>query len=143
MAGKLQKEFRRSEAFTVPVEAFLSLVRTADHLLRGTDELFKLYKLSHHPIQRAAAFYARNGATACPCKSIAERMVTRDPDITRLLDRLEARQLITRHRGTKDRRVVTVRITPEGLTLVKELDQPVLNFHHHQLAHVPDDKLRN
>src|SRR5512146_3052952 len=140
MPGKLQKEFQRSEPFTVPVEAFLSLVRTADHLLRGADELFKLYKLSI--TQYNVLRILRDGdSDGLPCKSIAERMVTRDPDITRLLDRLEARQLITRRRGTRDRRVVTVRITPAGLALLKELDQPVLDFHQDQLAHVPEAQL--
>jgi len=68
-------------------------------------------------------------------------MITRDPDITRLLDRLESRQLITRQRDTRDRRVVSTRITPEGLRILEELDGPVLEFHRLQLAHMPEPKL--
>ena len=63
------------------------------------------------------------------CKTIGEHMITRDPDITRLLDRLEARSLITRQRDTRDRRVVSTRITEEGLRMLKELDKPVGEYH--------------
>jgi DNA-binding MarR family transcriptional regulator len=69
-------------------------------------------------------------------------MLTRDPDITRLLDRLESRSLITRQRDTRDRRIVSTRITAEGLKLLKELDQPVLDFHRRQFAHMSDAKLQ-
>jgi DNA-binding MarR family transcriptional regulator len=141
MAGKLQKEFREPEPIPIPVEAFLGIVRTADHLMRGADELFKLYKLSITQYNVLRILRTSEG-DGLPCKSIAQRMVTRDPDITRLLDRLEARQLITRRRGTTDRRVVTVRITPQGLALLKDLDQPVPAFHQQQLAHVPEEKLK-
>ena len=55
-------------------------------------------------------------------------MINRDPDITRLIDRLEKRGLVTRSRGTKDRRVVRGRITPAGLQLLKGLDRPVSEF---------------
>ena len=48
------------------------------------------------------------------CRGISERMISRDPDITRLLDRMEKRGLITRERQTEDRRVIKTRITPEG-----------------------------
>jgi DNA-binding MarR family transcriptional regulator len=76
-----------------------------------------------------------------PCKSIGEQMINRDPDITRLLDRLESRSLIVRQRDTRDRRIVSTRITPEGLKILKELDKPVVEFHKKALAHMPDNKL--
>ena len=63
-------------------------------------------------------------------------MVTRDPDITRLLDRLEKRDLVRRSREKGDRRVVTARITPAGLELLKRLDEPVANLHRSQLGHL-------
>jgi DNA-binding MarR family transcriptional regulator len=63
-------------------------------------------------------------------------MITRDPDITRLLDRLEKRALISRCRETKDRRMVMARITPEGLKLLARLDEPVQEGHRKQLGHL-------
>ena len=82
------------------MEVFLNLVRTADHLMRDFDELFKPFGLSVTQVNVLHILrYAI--ATGLPCKAIAQRMITRDPDITRLLDRLEARQLITRERSSK------------------------------------------
>ena len=76
-----------------------------------------------------------------PCKGIGEHLITRDPDITRLLDRLETRSLITRQRDTKDRRVVSTRLTPEGTRILKELDKPVIDMHRSQLAHMTEMKI--
>ena len=67
----------------------------------------------------------RGAPEGLPCGEIANRMITRDPDITRLLDRLEKRGLISRSRETKDRRTVMARITPDGLKLLARLDEPV------------------
>ena len=69
-------------------------------------------------------------------------MITRDPDITRLLDRLEKRGLISRCRETKDRRMVMARITPEGLKLLARLDEPVQAAHRKQLGHLGRERLR-
>ncbi len=75
-----------------------------------------------------------------PCSSIADRMISHDPDMTRLLDRMEKRSLITRERQKDDRRVVKTRITSQGLELLKTLDQPVHDLHKRQFAHVPRRK---
>jgi len=69
-------------------------------------------------------------------------MIPRDPDVTRLLDRLEKRGLISRRRETKDRRTVRGRITPEGLTLLTRLDEPVQAAYRKQLGHLGRDRLR-
>ncbi len=68
------------------------------------------------------------------CTDIAARMLTHDPDITRLLDRLEQRGLVSRQRDKTDRRRITARITDAGLKLLKSLDQPVLDLHQNQLG---------
>jgi DNA-binding MarR family transcriptional regulator len=83
----------------------------------------------------------RGSPEGLPCGEIANRMITRDPDITRLLDRLEKRGLISRCRQTKDRRMVMVRITPEGLKVLARLDEPVQEGHRRQLGHLGTDRL--
>jgi DNA-binding MarR family transcriptional regulator len=146
MAGKLQKELHKSKPFdSLEQEVFLNVVRTADHLMRAFDDLLKPFSLSATQynvlrILRGHCDAATNG-DGIPCKMIGEEMITRDPDITRLLDRLEARGLITRQRDSRDRRVVSTRITPDGNKLLRELDKPVLDLHRRQLAHLSESKL--
>src|SRR5207245_10164892 len=95
-------------------EVFLNLLRTADALLRDVEQILKAVELSHtqYNVLRILRGAGRQGLA---CQEIGERMLTRDPDITRLLDRLEARALVSRARGRADRRVVQTRITPAGL----------------------------
>jgi DNA-binding MarR family transcriptional regulator len=69
-------------------------------------------------------------------------MITRDPDITRLLDRLEKRGLIARWRDSKDRRMVLARITPEGLKMLGRLDGPMQEGHRKQLGHLGRERLK-
>lgn len=68
-------------------------------------------------------------------------MVSRDPDLTRLLDRLETRRLVARARGTNDRRVVRASITEKGLRILDSLDTPVRCAMKEALAHVPPPRL--
>ena len=84
----------------------------------------------------------RGSPDGLPCGEIGNRMITRDPDITRLLDRLEKRDLISRCRETKDRRMVMARITPEGLKLLARIDEPVRETHRSQLGHLGRERLR-
>jgi DNA-binding MarR family transcriptional regulator len=84
----------------------------------------------------------RGAPDGLPCGEIGSRMITRDPDITRLLDRLEKRDLISRCRETKDRRMVMARITPEGLKLLARMDEPVREMHRSQLGHLGRERLR-
>lgn len=70
-------------------------------------------------------------------------MINRDPDITRLVDRLERRGFVERSREQKDRRVITTRITPEGLRTLKELDRPIEEYHHRLLGHLGEQRLHS
>jgi DNA-binding MarR family transcriptional regulator len=72
------------------------------------------------------------GSEGLACREIGERMISHDPDITRLLDRMEKRGLITRERQTDDRRVVKTCVTAKGLELLKTLDHPVRDLHKRQ-----------
>jgi DNA-binding MarR family transcriptional regulator len=69
-------------------------------------------------------------------------MITRDPDITRLVDRLERRGLLTRSRDSHDRRVITVRITPAGQKILLELDEPMGEYNRNRLSHMKKEDLR-
>ena len=122
-------------------EVFVSFQRAADWLLQGVESLLKLHGLS--PAQYNVLRILRGaGSEGLSCREVAERMVTRDPDMTRLLDRLEKQGLLSRERRKDDRRVVTTRITPQGLDLLKRLDQPLHELHRRQLRHIPAARLK-
>ena len=146
MSGKLLRELHKVHPFDcLEEEVVLNIIRTADHVSRDFEALLKPFRLSatQYNVLRILCGMSQN-QTACngvPCKTIGQHMVTRDPDITRLLDRLETRGLIARQRDTKDRRVVATRIPPEGLALLLQLDQPVLDLHRRQFAHMPPARL--
>jgi DNA-binding MarR family transcriptional regulator len=69
-------------------------------------------------------------------------MLTRMPDMTRLLDRMEEAGLVTRERGDRDRRLVRTHITPRGLEILAELEEPVMAEHRRSLGHMTEDQLR-
>jgi DNA-binding MarR family transcriptional regulator len=120
--------------------AFLDLLRTTDMLSRGLVGVLKPEDLS--ATQYNVLRILRGAPDGLPCGEIASRMITRDPDVTRLLDRLEKRKLITRNRETCDRRTVVGRITPDGLKLLARLDEPVQAAHRKQLGHLGRERLR-
>ena len=120
--------------------AFLDLLRTADMLTRGAERVLKDEDLSR--TQYNVLRILRGASEGLTCGEIASRMISRDPDVTRLLDRMEKRGLISRSRESRDRRLVLARITPEGLKLVNRLDEPVQNIHRKQLGHMGKDRLR-
>lgn len=137
-SGTPSKSARRSRC---PEEAaFLELLRTTDMLSRGLVRVLKSEDVS--PTQYNVLRILRGAPEGLPCGEIASRMITRDPDITRLLDRLEKRELISRCRETKDRRTVMASITPEGLKLLARLDDPVQAAHRQQLGHLGRKRLR-
>src|ERR1700722_16018650 len=113
--------------------AFLELCRTTDLLSRRLEFLLKAEDLSSN--QYNVLRILRGSPEGLPCGEIGNRMITRDPDITRLLDRLEKRDLISRSRETKDRRMVMARISPDGLELLARMDEPVRAMHRSQLGH--------
>lgn len=119
--------------------AFLELLRTTDQLSRRLVQVLKGEELS--PTQYNVLRILRGAPEGLACGEIGERMITRDPDITRLLDRLEKRKLITRGRDAKDRRVVLARITREGLKTLGRLDEPIVEMHHSLLGHLGRQRL--
>jgi DNA-binding MarR family transcriptional regulator len=132
---------KREPHGTLEAEVFVSLLRTADGLARGAEALLKAHSLSgtQYNVLRILRGAGEKGLA---CREVGCRLISRDPDITRLLDRMESRGLIARAREAGDRRVVRTRISPEGLRLLAELDEPVRQLHRRQLRHLPEKQLR-
>jgi DNA-binding MarR family transcriptional regulator len=140
--GRLQKELKQTKPFaSLEEEVFLALQRTADALARQAAAVLKPYGLSatQYNVLRILRGAGEGGLA---CREVGERMVTHDPDITRLLDRLEARALIARARSKEDRRVIVTHITPPGLVLLKKLDHPTAESSRRLLGHVGAARLR-
>lgn len=131
----------RRPARRLEQEAFIEIQRAADLLGRGAEEVMRSSGLSSTQYN-VLRILRGAGASGLACGEVAERMITRDPDVTRLLDRLEKRGLVTRTREHKDRRVITARITPEGRRILAELDRPVEELHLRQLGHLGERRLR-
>ena len=141
MVGKTKHEGSGRHTRGLEEDAFLSLLLTAEALSRKVEAVLRAADVS--PTQYNVLRILRGSPLGLPCREIGQRMITRDPDITRLLDRLEKRVLISRCRETKDRRTVLTRITPQGLRLLSELDAPVAETHRNQLSHLGRERLRS
>jgi DNA-binding MarR family transcriptional regulator len=113
---------------------FVEIARTADLLARNAASLLKTEDLSS--AQYNVLRILRGTPQGLLCGEIASRMISRAPDITRLVDRMDKRGLISRYRRDQDRRGVLVRIAPEGLALLARLDEPVRRVHREQLGHL-------
>ena len=122
-------------------QVFVSLLRTADALARGGEALLKPTGLSMTQYN-VLRILRGAGTEGLACREVGCRMISRDPDITRLLDRMESRGLIVRAREEKDRRVVKTRITADGRRVLGDLDVPVQELHRRQLHHIPAKQLR-
>lgn len=133
----------RAPHFTAPVEdtLFVTILKTADRLAQQAEQVIKSTGLTatQYNVLRILRGAEPQGL---PCRVIGERMISRDPDMTRLLDRLEKQGHITRERQTDDRRVIKTRITPEGLKQLKKLDQPVHELHQSQFRHMSAARLK-
>jgi DNA-binding MarR family transcriptional regulator len=135
-----QAESKKQRPGCPEEQAFLELVRTADLLSRRMSHVLRAEDLSSN--QYNVLRILRGAPSGLPCGEIGNRMITRDPDITRLLDRLEKRGLISRSRDTQDRRTVTAKIAPDGLKLLARTDQPLMDAHRSQLGHLGQKRLR-
>lgn len=122
MGGRLAKEIRQAKPFgSLEEEAVLNLRRTSAFLEQAESDLLKPHGLSI-PQYNVLRILRGAGEKGLACQEIAGRMIARDPDVTRLLDRLEARGLIARARSGADRRVVLARIAEPGRRLLASTD---------------------
>jgi len=116
-------------------EAFLNLWRTYDCLKALEEELFTRFQLSAQ--QYNALRLLRSVYPAClQTLALGKLLISRSPDTTRMLDRLEQRKLIIRERRSENRRVVEIAITQQGLDLLDEMASDVHAMHKRQLGHL-------
>ncbi len=140
MKATARSETKPRRAASPEEAAYLDLVRTAEMLSRPIARLLKTEDLS--PAQYNVLRILRGSPEGLTCREIGNRMITRDPDITRLLDRMERRRLISRSRNDEDRRVVLTRITAGGLHLLARLDQPIRDMHRRLLGPLGPERLQ-
>lgn len=138
----LKTEIKQTKPFgSLQEEAHLSIIRTAAMLSHAFTEAIRSHGITG--TQYNALRVLRGAGAGGLCRNeVRDRLVARVPDATRLLDRLERMGLIERERQGEDRRFVTTRITPAGLTLLAELDAPVADLHRRQLNDVAEEELR-
>jgi DNA-binding MarR family transcriptional regulator len=127
----------------IPIEdqLFVAILKTADGLSQQAEQLIKSAGLTmaQYNVLRILRGAEPEGLL---CRGISDRMISRDPDITRLLDRMENHGWITRQREKEDRRVVRTHITEEGLAVLQKLDQPVRELHKGQFSHMSAPQLK-
>jgi DNA-binding MarR family transcriptional regulator len=131
----------KTAAVSLEAKFFVALLRVADRLAQDAEFLIKAHGLTATQYN-VLRILRGAGGDGLPCKQVGDRMISRDPDMTRLLDRMEKRGLITRERQTDDRRVIKTRITSAGLEILKELDTPVDELHKKQFRHISAAKLK-
>ena len=142
MGKTLRDELKMTRPFkSVEEEALLSIARTAALLEHAGSEALKPFDLTitQYNVLRILRGAGEEGL----CRNaVGERLVTSVPDVTRLLDRMEANDLISRNRGSEDRRFVTTHITDKGLKLLEKIDRELPAMHAAMLGHVSQKRLR-
>lgn len=138
----LRTELKMAKPFkSVAEEAILSIARTAAVLEHSGAEALKPFDLTI--TQYNVLRILRGAGSEGLCRNeVGERLVTKVPDVTRLLDRMETAGLIVRQRGSEDRRVVATQITEKGLKLLEKIDRELPAIHARQLGHVSQKRLR-
>ena len=142
MPTSLREELKQRKPFTsLEQEAGLSVVRTSAMLVDAFERMLKPYGITatQYNVLRILRGAEPNGL----CRNdLRDRMLTRMPDVTRLLDRMEESGLIGRARETNDRRMVMTRITPKGRRLLDDLEGPVANEHQRAFAGLTKEQMR-
>jgi DNA-binding MarR family transcriptional regulator len=123
-------------------EAYLALWRTYDRLQAIEESLFKSFGLTAQQYNLLRLLRAGDGVPI-PTLSVVERLVSRAPDVTRMIDRLEARGWLARSRSSSDRRAVLVAITSSGIELLDQIAQPLRQCHERQLGHLSSQELES
>lgn len=140
--SRLRRELKQSRSFdSLEQETFLNLQRTAGQTAGPFDKLLKAHRLSASLYNVLRILRGQDGQ-GLPCSHIGERMVTRVPDVTRLIDKLIQMEVVQRQRSDTDRRVVLISIKPKGLALLAQLDRPIAELHQQTLGHMSTRQLK-
>ncbi len=122
-------------------EVFLEVLRTGTALVHDLVDVLRRFGLTQ-PQYNVLRILRGAGPAGLPSGEVGERMVvSREPDVTRLLVRMEARGWVQRKRRAENRRIVAVHITEKGLRLANALDEPVRRMHMRQLHHMTRHEL--
>ena len=142
MSPNLRNEIKQTKPFSsAEAEAHLNIERTSAVLGHAFGEKLKAYGITS--TQYNVLRILRGAGPGGLCRNeVRDRLVSQVPDVTRLLDRLEASGLIERARSSADRRLVSTHITPAGLKLLEQLDEPVLEMHRTLLGHMSAEQLK-
>jgi DNA-binding MarR family transcriptional regulator len=142
VAGIVARELKMTRAFTSrEQEVMLGLQIAAARIMEPWEKFLKANsELSLHQYN-VLRILRGSHPSGLPSGEIANRMITRDPDVTRLLDRLERRGLVLRARSARDRRVVEVKVADKGLELLRSLDSHVARFPRSMLGRLGPKKL--
>ncbi|HKS04668.1 MAG TPA: MarR family winged helix-turn-helix transcriptional regulator [Gemmatimonadaceae bacterium] len=141
MVSRIQAELKQNKPFrSLKDEAAVALLRTAavlDHALNDALSAHDLTVAQYNALRilRGA------GSTGLCGREVGERMIAPVPDVTRMLDRLEAAGLIRRERDTEDRRHVTVRITAAGLRCVEDVTPTLTALERRFMGNLDNDQL--
>lgn len=141
VTSRLQRELKQTKPFrSLEEEVILNVARTAEFLASSGAEVFKRAELT--PTQYNALRILRGAEPEGLCRNeVRDRMLTRMPDMTRLLDRMETAGLVSRTRDSEDRRVVTTRVSNKGARLLEKLDGAVAREHERRLSHLTKTQL--
>ncbi|MFA9479741.1 MarR family winged helix-turn-helix transcriptional regulator [Phycisphaerales bacterium AB-hyl4] len=142
--SSLARDIKKRHPFASPEEeAYLNLWRTFAQFSEGIERLLRQHGLcgTHYNILRILAGEKAGTGKGLPALEVRQRLVTRVPDITRLVDKLVEMGLVSRVRTEADRRVVQLAITAKGDRLAKKLEQPVTDLHQRQLGHMSKQDL--
>jgi DNA-binding MarR family transcriptional regulator len=138
----LKTEIAQQQPFSdVAQEAFLNLARTADCLQRAMQRSTRRWNITATQYNVLRILRGAHPA-GLSCSVIGDRMITAEPDITRLLSRLKTLKFIRQERDKRDRRVLLTFICPAGLALLGEMEETVSQFPLQMLGHLGDGDLR-
>ena len=142
MSPTLRDELRQKRPFqSLEQEAHLNLLRTATVLSDAFDLVLKPMGITHQQFNVLRILRGSEPEGLCR-NELRDRMLSRMPDMTRLLDRMEESGLVTRERSDEDRRLVRTHVTPRGLEILAQLDDAVVAEHERALGHLTEEQLR-
>ena len=143
MANTIARALKQEKSFSSPEqEVFLGLLVAAARVAEPWEKFLKTAAQLTHSQYNVLRILRGSHPAMLPCSDIAGRMIDRDPDVTRLIDRLEKRGLVKRLRSRRDRRVVQVGITSKGLEVVGGLDAHTHRMPKALLGHLGVERLR-